>query len=148
MHYHFDQQGESGVEGLWLFALVGLLRAAEACSVDLGQQGGVVGRDGQVDVAKGRGRIGWRILDRRNVLGVIQNFGGEERFQFSMRSLEYQTGLSAPTIVAAKWELHRRRIIKLTGEKRGEQIPDSLYPNEQFYVRHTDIGNGRCYLDF
>ena len=71
--------------------------------------------------------------------GVLDNYGGEERFALSLDRLTDITGLHRETVVSAKAELHRRRIICWSRKfnKIGGDAADLVAPNPEFVVRFT-----------
>lgn len=83
-----------------------------------------------------------------DVWGTLENMG--DRFGFSLEYIGADTGLSRPSICAAKMELSRRRIIDLRGGARddGGTDRDSLWPSEAFRVGVRPASEGRCYVDF
>ena len=50
-----------------------------------------------------------------DVMSMIDNFGGEDRFRFSLKCLTKQTGLSRDSAVEAKRFLHRHGIVQWRG---------------------------------
>ncbi len=89
-------------------------------------------------------------LDECDVWGSIANMGCEDRFRFSLESLQRQTGLTRQAAVDAKRQLSKAKIVKWTGaaERSGSQEADVLYPNEDFQVREIPASQGRCFLEF
>ncbi len=88
--------------------------------------------------------------DPDDLIGSIENFGGDDRFRFSLKSLESQTGLSRHSIICAKKELHSCGILRWTGgmDEQGGTQTDVLAPNWNFAVIETPASPGRVYLDF
>jgi hypothetical protein len=83
--------------------------------------------------------------------GVIENMGGDDRFQFSLTNLEKQTGLTRESIVAAKRWLFRNKIIRLQGcdpDDHDGITKDTIAPNWDFRVIVTPAGEGYIRLNF
>jgi len=88
-------------------------------------------------------------LDDCDVWGSIANMGDEERFRFSLDSLQRQTGLSRQAAIDAKPQLKKRKIVNWTGAKEGSgsHEADILYPNEDFLVRVIPASQGCVFLE-
>ncbi|HWA97338.1 MAG TPA: hypothetical protein VG713_02550 [Pirellulales bacterium] len=83
--------------------------------------------------------------------GAILNIDSEDnKFRFPIWKLTTMTGLSRPTVIAAKHELHRRGLVYLQGHERsdGADDADRLTPNYDFRVCVTPAGEGRCFVRF
>ena len=52
------------------------------------------------------------------MVGAIDNMGGDERFSFSLDWLEHQTGLTRHSLVSAKHQLHKLGIVRWSGGNR------------------------------
>lgn len=80
----------------------------------------------------------------------IAEMGGADQFLFSLASLERDTGLSRESIIAAKRELSRRKIINwYRGENDdGSRGRDSLMPSSEFQVVVTPVNQFRSYVEF
>lgn len=89
-------------------------------------------------------------LDADDIIGSIENLGGDDRFGFSLTDLVKQTGLTRGSIVKGKRWLHRAGIIEWTEHKNehGGNERDTLGPNWGFRVVVTPAGDGRCYVAF
>jgi len=90
-------------------------------------------------------------LEADDVMGSIENMGGEDRFRFSLDRLARDTGLSRPAIIRGKRWLYRHRIAIWSGTKptRGQDTAmDVLAPSEDFRVRETPASPGKVWLDF
>ena len=93
-------------------------------------------------------------LDAKDIEGSIANMGDDERFRFSLESLERQTGLTRHSIVRAKKLLnHRYGIIRWCGDvakatKGTANTVHYLVPKWEFRVIVTPAGNETCHLDF
>lgn len=88
--------------------------------------------------------------DADDLIGTIENFGGEDRFRFNVESLIRQTGLVQASVWKAKHELKRAGIVHWRGDEgeHGETLTDILAPSWDFRVVETPAAAGRCYLDF
>ncbi len=90
-------------------------------------------------------------LDADDMIGSIENMGGDERFRFSLRMLKERTGLSRNSIRNGVRLLRNAGVIVWaaggTGNN-GEPRPSILLPNWNFGVLVTPAGQGRCYLAF
>jgi hypothetical protein len=82
--------------------------------------------------------------------GLLDNMGGHERFRFSLVNIQRQTGLTSSSIVQAKRELKRRKIIDWIGpdRKEGSTSADILWPSSEFQVTVKEAGNNTCYVSF
>ncbi len=78
---------------------------------------------------------------------AIQEYG-EDRFRFSLKSLEKITGLAHHSLIAAKRQLHNAGIIKRFGQGDAGSSTDLLLPNSDFAVVVSPAESGRCWLDF
>lgn len=76
--------------------------------------------------------------------GSLANFGGEDRFRFSLDRLERETGLHRESIVDAKQLLAKLGIVKWQATNSG----DVLFPREAFRVVVTPASEGHCYIAF
>jgi hypothetical protein len=104
-----------------------------------------------VDTQDGHG------LNADDVEASIENMGGDDRFQFSLKWLTEQTGLTHDSVTTAKRLLnHRFGIVQWQGTldgrrpaKKGTIIErDLLVPNWDFRVLVTPASEGRCQVAF
>jgi hypothetical protein len=88
--------------------------------------------------------------DDEELIGAIDNMGGENRFQFSLDWLEGKTGLTRHSLVKAKRRLHKLGIVRWSGGPRedGGSATHLLVPNWDFRVIDTPAGPGKCWVDF
>jgi hypothetical protein len=88
-------------------------------------------------------------LDAGDLWGSLDKMGVEDRFCWSLSRIQRETGLSRDAAVAAKWELHRLRIVKLCGgiADNGSHRTDCLALHREFGVVVTPSGGGRCFVD-
>lgn len=72
------------------------------------------------------------------------------RFELSVRDLEFETGLSKPTLIAAKRHLRRLGIIEIhsDGESEIGTVKDVLKPREEFRITYQPTGDGLSRLLF
>jgi hypothetical protein len=84
-------------------------------------------------------------LDASDVWSGIESLGGEDRFKFSLSRLERDTGLSRDSLITAKCELHRHKIIDWMSNNGAADI---LWPSESFRVVVTPTQDGRVNLAF
>jgi len=84
------------------------------------------------------------------LIGAIENLGGDERFSFSLDWLQAQTGLHRESVVTAKWHLHRLGIVGWSGgaDENGGSRRDLLVPNWNFRVVVTPASEGHIYISF
>ena len=84
------------------------------------------------------------------LIGAIDNLGGDDRFQFSLGWLAQQTGLTRGSVVAGKRCLHARKVVGWTGGRGedGAAAPDLLVPNWDFRVVVTPASNETCWVAF
>jgi len=90
-------------------------------------------------------------LDADDIIGSIENLGGDDRFEFSLDDLTAQTGLTRDSVVRAKHWLYHQGIVAWSGREptKGESTPtDILAANWGFRVVVTPAGDGRCYVAF
>ena len=89
-------------------------------------------------------------LDTEDGWGSIENLGGEDRFRLPLAALDAETGLCRNTVIAAKRELQRRKIVCWQRDSRpdGGDAADILYPNAAFRVKVTPTSPGLCRVDF
>jgi len=90
-------------------------------------------------------------LEADDIIGSIDNMGGDDRFRFGLKSLAGQTGLSRDSIISAKRWLDRAGIVRWRGQdpSPGVTTPtDLLVPNWGFLVVVTPASPGRCFIDF
>ncbi len=89
--------------------------------------------------------------DADDLQGSIENFGGDDRFGFSLSRLQRETALSRESVVHGKQWLHRHKIIicqKRRGSDGGRES-DLLVPNWDFVVVQTlSADETRFSLDF
>jgi hypothetical protein len=97
--------------------------------------------EGKADLSAGSAEEIW---------GSIANIGDYDRFRFSLDSLCEKTRLSRPAVIAAKQDLHRRKIIEWVWDERddGGTATDSLKPRDTFRVKVTPASEGRCYVEY
>jgi DNA-binding MarR family transcriptional regulator len=117
-------------------------------------------QDGDADDDGYRTSVRRGVVDEvtEEMLGQIDNLGGEDRFRFSLSWLMQQTGLTHDSVTSAKRLLnHRFGIVRWAGTPRLSHgkfksgttpEPDYLIPNWDFRVVVTDAGDGKCWLDF
>ena len=88
-------------------------------------------------------------MDERDeeLVGAIDNLGGDERFRFGLDELTRSTGLTRESIVSAKRWLKGRRLINWSGGD-GHLGADCLAPNYEFHVVETTTKPGYCSLAF
>jgi hypothetical protein len=88
--------------------------------------------------------------DDEEVIGAIENIGGEDRFRFSLDWLAEQTGLARHSVIAAKRRLYELGIVEWCGGDRddGGTRADLLVPGWCFRVIVTPASAGKCRLDF
>jgi len=88
--------------------------------------------------------------DADDLVGTIENLGGEDRFRFGMEALMGQTGLARASVWKAKHELQQAGIVEWRGDEgeHGQTLPDILVPNWDFRIVVTSAPRGGCYLDF
>ena len=88
-------------------------------------------------------------LDERDeeLVGAIDNLGGDERFRFGLDELTRSTGLTRESVVSAKRWLKGRRLINWSGGD-GHLGADCLAPNYEFHVVETTTKPGYCTLAF
>ena len=82
---------------------------------------------------------------------MIENVGGDQRFEFSLDRLVRQTGLSRDSVVTAKRFLCRHGVVEWEGNtpKPGQNTDvDRLVPNWAFRVVVTPASPGKCFLGF
>ncbi len=74
---------------------------------------------------------------------------GSRRWQFSLSRLEWETGLSRHSIIAAKRRLYKSGMIRWAGGT-GDwgTISDVLEPNLEFRVLVTPASSGKIFVDF
>jgi len=91
-------------------------------------------------------------LDANDMQGSIDNLGGKDRFQFSLKSLCEQTGLDHKTVIKAKRMLnHKFGIVDWAGTGNKPEIAtttDLLAPNWHFRVTVIPAGEGLITLAF
>lgn len=75
----------------------------------------------------------------------VENLGGDDRFQFSLNNIGRETGLTRETIISAKRNLWRQKIIDWSGQSDGLST-DVITPNWNSQLMITDTGNGMCTL--
>lgn len=82
--------------------------------------------------------------------GSIAMLGGEDRFRLSLEKLRQITGLDHKSIIEAKRQLKRLKIINWYGGRHsdGGNITHMLSPNEEFRVVVKPSGEGRCFVSF
>jgi hypothetical protein len=85
-----------------------------------------------------------------DILGGIDNLGGDDRFRFSLNRLKEITGLSRPAIVSAKHGLQQHGIVLWQSDIRddGGSATDFIIPSRTFTVVVTPLENGRCRTRF
>jgi hypothetical protein len=91
--------------------------------------------------------------DLEELVGAIENLGGDDRFAFPLRWLESQTGLDHKSVTTAKRLLnHRYGIVRWTGESKPKHDvtleTHILAPNWDFHALFTPTGEGRGYVGF
>ena len=91
---------------------------------------------------------GW--ADTDDLVGTIENLGGDERFRFGFKTLQRQTGLARRSIFEAKGILQELGMVHWRGDTGvyGETLTDILAPNWDFQVAVTPASPGHCFLDF
>lgn len=93
-----------------------------------------------------------RSVNEDEFVGEIENFGGDERFRFSLGKLIATTGLAEHSVIEAKRKLSQWGIIRWYGQgapARGESRDtrrDILAPSWTFRIVETPASPGRCYL--
>ncbi len=85
-----------------------------------------------------------------DILGACDKMGGRDRFRFSLRALESQTGLTRDSIVTAKRSLHRLTICQWFGGpvENGRADTHLLVPSFRFRIVVTTAGEHKCYVHF
>lgn len=94
-------------------------------------------------------RGGAPVTDDDDIVGVIENLGGIERFRFTVPALRQQTGLWNEAIVSAKKRLCGRGVIsrELLVDGQGGYLGDLLIPNWDFRAVVTPASPGRCFVE-
>jgi hypothetical protein len=87
------------------------------------------------------------------IIGHIDNLGGDERFRFSVDWLTACTGLSRDSVIAAKQILnHRHGILNHYGDhrrqKRVSTPTDMLVPNWDFRCITKSVSEDKCTIVF
>lgn len=72
---------------------------------------------------------------------------GPDRWRFPIRHLEQTTGLDRKSIIAAKRDLSRRKIVTWNGGDGGVEY-DTLMPRRDFVVTYWPRQNGGCCMRF
>lgn len=87
--------------------------------------------------------------DEESLAVAIEEFGGDDRFKFSLDRLQALTGLSRHSIIEGKHALKKFGIIELVGGNgpMGTE-KDSLAPNYAFRIKITPTADERCFIDF
>lgn len=75
---------------------------------------------------------------------------GENRFRFTLSTIERMTAMDSKTIIAAKKSLRARKMIYVYQENTdgNGRAPHLIEPNHEYRCRITSVGNDRCYLEF
>ena len=72
-------------------------------------------------------------MEADDMVGSIENLGGDEKFKFTLRQLQDATKVSRETLVEAKANLQRNKLIRLVVDPRDRA--DMLVPRWDFIVR-------------
>lgn len=88
-------------------------------------------------------RQGANEYNMTELLGHLENLGGDERFAFSLRELTDATGLTRPSVIEAKHTLNQSKLIRWSIGSGGSDA-DILAPNWDTEVIEETVEPGRC----